>query len=87
VVSFTSRPLNPQGNSPWYPLVRRLGGHISAAMKRFNSTQCYWNLHFSLNANSFRTIRSSIYATEAYSRCRQLRISSCAHWSPSQAAG
>jgi hypothetical protein len=26
VVSFTSRPLYPQGKSPWYPLDRRLGG-------------------------------------------------------------
>jgi hypothetical protein len=26
VVSFTSQPLYPQGKSPWYPLVRRLGG-------------------------------------------------------------
>jgi hypothetical protein len=25
VVSFTSRPLYPQGKSPWYPLSRRLG--------------------------------------------------------------
>jgi hypothetical protein len=24
--SFTPRPLYPQGNSPWYPLDRRLGG-------------------------------------------------------------
>jgi hypothetical protein len=26
VVNFTSRPLYPQGKSPWYPLNRRLGG-------------------------------------------------------------
>jgi hypothetical protein len=26
VVSFTSRPLYPQGKNPWYPLNRRLGG-------------------------------------------------------------
>jgi hypothetical protein len=26
VVSFTLRPLHSQGNSPWYPLDRRLGG-------------------------------------------------------------
>jgi hypothetical protein len=26
VVSFTPRLLHPQGNSPWYPLNRRLGG-------------------------------------------------------------
>jgi hypothetical protein len=26
VVSFTPRPLYPQGKSPWYPLGRRLGG-------------------------------------------------------------
>jgi hypothetical protein len=26
VVSFTPRPLYSQGNSPWYPLDRRLGG-------------------------------------------------------------
>jgi hypothetical protein len=25
VVSFTNRPLYPQGKSPWYPLDRRLG--------------------------------------------------------------
>jgi hypothetical protein len=29
VVSFTPRPLNPQGNNPWYPLDRRLGGSQS----------------------------------------------------------
>jgi len=27
VVSFTARPLYPQGKSPWYPLDRRLGKH------------------------------------------------------------
>jgi hypothetical protein len=26
MVSFTPRPLYPQGKSPWYPLNRRLGG-------------------------------------------------------------
>jgi len=26
VVSFTPRPLCPQGKSPWYPLDRRLAG-------------------------------------------------------------
>jgi hypothetical protein len=26
VVSFTPRPLYPQGKSPWYPLDRRVGG-------------------------------------------------------------
>jgi hypothetical protein len=26
VVSFTPRPLYPQGKNPWYPLNRRLGG-------------------------------------------------------------
>jgi hypothetical protein len=26
VVSFTPRPLYPQGKSPWYPFDRRLGG-------------------------------------------------------------
>jgi hypothetical protein len=26
VVSFTPRPLYPQGNNPWYSLDRRLGG-------------------------------------------------------------
>jgi hypothetical protein len=26
MVSFTHRPLNPQGKIPWYPLDRRLGG-------------------------------------------------------------
>jgi hypothetical protein len=26
VVSFTPRPIRPQGKSPWYPLDRRLGG-------------------------------------------------------------
>jgi hypothetical protein len=29
VVSFTTRPLNPQGKSPRYPLDRRLGGSRS----------------------------------------------------------
>jgi hypothetical protein len=29
VVSFTPRPLYPQGKSPWHPLDRRLGGHQS----------------------------------------------------------
>jgi hypothetical protein len=26
MVSFTPRPLYPQGKSPWYPLDKRLGG-------------------------------------------------------------
>jgi hypothetical protein len=26
VVSFTPRPLYPQGKSPWYPLDKKLGG-------------------------------------------------------------
>jgi hypothetical protein len=29
VVSFTPRPLYPQGKSPWYPLDRRMGGSQS----------------------------------------------------------
>jgi len=29
VVSFTHRPLYPQGKNPWYPWVRRLGGPYS----------------------------------------------------------
>jgi hypothetical protein len=29
VVSFTLRPLYPQGKSPWYPLDRKLGGYQS----------------------------------------------------------
>jgi hypothetical protein len=29
VVSFTSRPLYPQGKSPWYKLDKRLGGFQS----------------------------------------------------------
>jgi hypothetical protein len=29
VVSFTTRPLYPQGKRPWYPLDRRLGGSQS----------------------------------------------------------
>jgi hypothetical protein len=29
MVSFTPRPLYPQGRSPGYPLDRRLGGHQS----------------------------------------------------------
>jgi len=28
VVSFTPRPLYPQGKSPWYPLDRSLGERI-----------------------------------------------------------
>jgi len=31
VVSFTPRPLYPQGKSPWYPLDRRLGGPQSCS--------------------------------------------------------
>jgi len=29
VVSFTPRPLNPQGKSPWYTLDRRLDGPVA----------------------------------------------------------
>jgi len=32
VVSFTPRPLYPQGKSPWYPLDRRLDGPQSRAV-------------------------------------------------------
>jgi hypothetical protein len=37
VVSFTLRPLYPQGKSPWHPLDRRLGGPravLDAVVKR-----------------------------------------------------
>jgi hypothetical protein len=37
VVSFTVRPLYPQGKNPWYPLDRRLGGPravLDAVVKR-----------------------------------------------------
>jgi hypothetical protein len=37
VVSFTPRPLYPEGKSPWYPLDRRLGGPravLDAVVKR-----------------------------------------------------
>jgi hypothetical protein len=34
VVSFTPPPLYPQGNSPWYPLDRRLGGPQSRSGRR-----------------------------------------------------
>jgi hypothetical protein len=33
VVSFTPLPLYPQGNSPWYPLERRLGGPQSRSRR------------------------------------------------------
>jgi len=33
VVSFTSRPLYTQGESPWYPLDRRLGGPQSCSRR------------------------------------------------------
>jgi hypothetical protein len=33
VVSFTPRPLYPQGKSPWYPLNRRLGGPQSRSRR------------------------------------------------------
>jgi hypothetical protein len=29
VISFTPRPLYPQGKSPWYPFDRRLGIYIT----------------------------------------------------------
>jgi hypothetical protein len=35
VVSFTPRPLYPQGKSPYYPLDRRLGGHQSRLWTRW----------------------------------------------------
>jgi hypothetical protein len=54
VVSFTTRPLYPQGKSPWYPFNGRLGGpqsrsghytndnHANAVFKRFwVSSQTY----------------------------------------------
>jgi hypothetical protein len=31
VVSFTPQPLKPQGKSPWYQLVRRLGGTLNSS--------------------------------------------------------
>jgi hypothetical protein len=33
VVSFTPRPLNPQGKRPWYPLYRKLGGPQGRAVR------------------------------------------------------
>jgi hypothetical protein len=51
VVNFTSRPLCPQGKSPWYPVDRRLGGpqisglcsddtqyHIHATLHHYDMT-------------------------------------------------
>jgi hypothetical protein len=32
VVSFTPRPLHPQGKTPWYPLDRRLGWGARAVL-------------------------------------------------------
>jgi hypothetical protein len=50
VVSFTPRPLYPQGKNPWYPLDRRLGGprsqsgRASAVHKlTLECTQYIWN--------------------------------------------
>jgi hypothetical protein len=34
VVSFTPRPLYPQGKSPWYPLVRRIQRVMEAKLTR-----------------------------------------------------
>jgi len=36
VVSFTSRPMYPQGKSPWYTLDRRLGGPQNSTPKYLN---------------------------------------------------
>jgi hypothetical protein len=42
VVSFTPRPLYPQGKSPWYPLDRRLGGpRISDLGTRRRWVMCF----------------------------------------------
>jgi hypothetical protein len=38
VVSFTPRPLYPQGKSPWYPLDRRLVIQLETK-ERFGSTK------------------------------------------------
>jgi hypothetical protein len=46
VVSFTPRPLYPQGKSPWYPLDRRLDGpravldtQIKASSNKYKKTR------------------------------------------------
>jgi hypothetical protein len=52
VVSFTPRPLYPQGRSPWYPFHRRLGGpqsrsgkvkgKLSLCLTKHHATKAYW---------------------------------------------
>jgi hypothetical protein len=40
MVSFTPRPLYPQGKSPWYPLDRRLGGPQTYVSEIIGDHQC-----------------------------------------------
>jgi len=41
VVSFTPRPIYPQGNIPWYSLDRRLGGAYSRSIYIYTHTHIY----------------------------------------------
>jgi hypothetical protein len=57
VVSFTTRPLYPQGKSPWYPLDRRLGGPQSRSGcggEEKNSEDMHSDFFFSLQIPSLR---------------------------------
>jgi hypothetical protein len=42
VVSFTSRPLYPQGKSPWYPLDRKLGGARNRVYMGLKFSRTLW---------------------------------------------
>jgi hypothetical protein len=50
VVSFTPRPLYPQGKSPRYPLYRRLGGPQSQSGRRGEKSFPYRDSNFDLSA-------------------------------------
>jgi hypothetical protein len=59
VVSFTPRPLYPQGKNPWHPLDRRLGGPQGRYRLKLAFSTCVENSPLPL-----RLILFPIYRTE-----------------------
>jgi hypothetical protein len=58
VVSFTPRPLYPQGKSSWYPLGRRLGGPQSRSGRGGEEVILYLLLALTVKLTNERTGRS-----------------------------
>jgi hypothetical protein len=71
VVSFTPRPLYPQGKSPWYPLDRRLGGSQSRSGRggEEKNSQPPPGVNTSVNWNLSKTEINRVLSDSVISKC------------------